>query len=119
MFTLLTPNLIDSFEKELFNNFQKETYDSTRNITERESSYLIAYEMAGYKKKDIEVDIKENYLIIQASRDHDILGSSQFYKKIKLGSLVDLEKIEVSLKDGVLMVDLPKIEKEVRKIEIK
>ncbi|RJS73223.1 MAG: Hsp20/alpha crystallin family protein, partial [Candidatus Syntrophoarchaeum sp. WYZ-LMO15] len=45
---------------------------------------------------------------------------TRYYRSIPLPEKVDPEKVEASFKDGVLSIEMPKVEaKEVKRIEVK
>lgn len=120
MFPLLTRSLLNSYDYDLFNVFQNESIASNYNIISDDSSYKLAFELAGYKKEDIDVDLDGKHLTIKATRSHEILGDATFNRKFSIGSNVDIENISVSFSEGVLSINIPRVTEteNVRKIEI-
>jgi len=103
------------------------------NVTEDESGFHMTAELPGLEKGDLEITIHDGDLEIRGERkeEHEEkkegyvrkeYSSSSYYRTFKLPENVDEEKIDATLDNGVLKLDLPKKvieEKEKKKIEIK
>ena len=100
------------------------------DIFETPETLVLVADMPGVSGDKVTLDLKENYLTIygevgpplgpgEAMVDQEYyLGD--FQRDFHLGSLIDQSKIEASMKDGVLHLMLPKVEKaKPRKIEVK
>ncbi|MEA3404691.1 MAG: Hsp20/alpha crystallin family protein [Pseudomonadota bacterium] len=122
-FKTLSPTLLDSSE----NGFSPSV-----NTREGDYAYHIEVDLPGVKKKDINVEVKDNRLIISGERktkkevkedDYHRVESSygRFERSFTLPSNVDAENVDASSKDGVLEVVLPKKErsKKGKTVEVK
>lgn len=104
------------------------------NITESDNGYTIEVAAPGLNKKDFKIDLEKNTLTIASVRDDKLEESNgrytrrefrytNFSRSFKLPETVDSEKISAVHKDGILYVDIPKMEeakeKPARQIAIK
>lgn len=102
------------------------------DLKETDKDYLVEAELPGVNKKDINVDIDNNYLVINAKRDESVeenkenyVRRERYYGEFKRSFYidnVDQDKISASFENGVLKVTLPKLVKDnsnKRKIDIK
>ena len=91
------------------------------DILDREKELLVRAELSGVEKDDVEVTISGNRLMIEAEREFEEeekkgayyrheLGYGELMRTIVLPVEVDVEHIEAELKDGILMITLPKIQ---------
>ena len=89
------------------------------NIQESVEGYHVEAELPGVNKEDIEVNVKDDHLIIKGEKKsyneerkeqyHRIERShGSFYRAIALPSDIDKDKINAELKDGILKVDVMK-----------
>ena len=84
-------------------------------VKESGDVYLAEFELAGFTKKDVDIQVADNTLTIKAKNEH---RDKSF--KLFLYDLVSEDHITASLKSGLLSITLPK--KEVtaaKKIDIK
>ena len=93
------------------------------NVYEYDDKVGIVAEIPGLDKKQLNVEVEEGVLTISGDK-HGIhkedgakvlrreLKASSFKRSFELGELLDGENISASFKDGVLSVDVPKIEPE-------
>ena len=91
------------------------------NVYEYDDKVGIIAEIPGLDKKDLKIDVEEGILIISGDKHglfddsgakvlrRELKGSS-FKRQFELGELLDGEKIKASFKDGLLSIDVPKIE---------
>jgi HSP20 family protein len=100
------------------------------NIKEEQSAYYIELDLPGMKKKDINIKVEDNALIVSGERkmkkeeDYYKIESSYgtFKRVFTIPEDVDVENIKASATDGVLEIVLPKVEvkkPEAKSIEIK
>lgn len=93
-----------------------------------DSLYLIA-DMPGTDESRVNITLEKDILTIEAGVDESIYGQRKatyieygigdYYRQFTLSDEIDREKIEASMKDGVLKVVLPKAEPvKTRKIAI-
>lgn len=104
------------------------------DVTEDEHNYYMEVELAGVKKEDINLTLKDGYLTISAKRENKNdqqkrngkwLRHERYYGSAKRTFYVGLEdekNISAKFEDGVLSLQFPKEEAKnevVRKIDIK
>ncbi|HPG31791.1 MAG TPA: Hsp20/alpha crystallin family protein [bacterium] len=100
------------------------------NIYEDESNYYISAELPGISKKDLKIKTANDTLSIEGKRENVIddkavyyrneRWSGEFKRTISLSELVNKEKIQAELKNGVLLIALAKSEEvKPKSIEIK
>ena len=96
------------------------------DILESKNEYNIIVDIPGLSKKDIKLNVIDNFLIIFGERSNEIISNNEFYnyterytgsfkRKFNLNDLIDEEKIAANFKDGLLKIKLPKIEKTISK----
>lgn len=95
-------------------------YKPRMNIKETKDGYQIEAEVPGVKKENIELVLKDDYLIIsgekkaiteeekdQYRRIERSMGA--FYRKISMPRDIDKEKMSAELSDGILKIDIKKM----------
>jgi len=98
------------------------------DIYETEKEVVTEVELPGVNPEDIEVEVRENVLVVQAKRkaekEEKNKGyyrkeiSSGFYRRaVPLPAEVIAEKADASYKEGMLKISIPK--KEVKKVKPK
>lgn len=90
------------------------------NLLENGDRFEVQAEVPGISKDDLNIKIQGNYLEISGKRTIDIpenykvhrneRGDSTFTRSFTLPDDVDADKVEASLKDGILYLTLPKSE---------
>ena len=100
--------------------FQGTSYPKV-NVYEYDEKVAIIAEIPGLDKKDLKVDVEEGILAISGDK-HALyndegakvirreLKQSSFKRQFELGELLDGDNIKASFKDGLLKVDIPKVE---------
>ena len=100
------------------------------DIFETETEITLLADMPGVSSESITIDLRENTLTFTgeatseaAESEDEVLTeyeTGKYYRQFSLSSLIDQEKIDANLADGVLRLSLPKVEKATpRKIEVK
>ncbi|MFP3998952.1 MAG: Hsp20/alpha crystallin family protein [Desulfosalsimonas sp.] len=100
------------------------------DICEDENAIKLMADMPGVNPNDVNIDVRENTLTLtgeikpfEAAEETDLLieyDIGQYYRQFALPELIDQQKIDAELKDGVLTLVLPKAEAaKPKKIEIK
>ncbi len=102
------------------------------NEKEDEKAYYVEVDLPGVKKEDINVEVKDNILVISGERkfkkeekDKGYVRTESFFgrfeRRFTLPADADAEKIEAKVEDGVLHLMIPKVEEKenTKKIEIK
>ena len=126
--------LRDCIERDFFPTprFFEDDKDSFRrpltNIRETDDSYLVTLEMPGVSKKNVEVTLEGDLLTITGERvdkleDQGLLRKEireeKYSRSFKLDSTIDRDQVKAKIDNGILVVTLPKVEKEVgRKVSI-
>lgn len=102
------------------------TWTPLADIFEADKEYLIRMELPGVLKEDIKMDFNENVITISGERKtnpsmaHENYlrmecVSGKFSRSFSLPQHVDSEKIEGTLRDGILNIRIPKSEKAQKK----
>ncbi|MBF0497250.1 MAG: Hsp20/alpha crystallin family protein [Deltaproteobacteria bacterium] len=91
------------------------------DIYEDQSALTLVADMPGVDGDHIEIDTKDNHLIIvghitpaAGEGEHVLLkeyNEGRFHRKFVLADIIDQEKISATMKNGVLTLVLPKIER--------
>ena len=101
------------------------------NVYEYDDKIGIIAEIPGLDKKDLQVDVEEGILHISGDK-HGLfddtgakvirkeLKHSSFKRSFELGEQLNGDKIKASFKDGLLSIDIPKVEPtEPKKLSVK
>jgi HSP20 family protein len=96
-------------------------YTPAVDIFENEDSITLLADMPGVKAADLKIDLRENMLTLtghvtapERPDEIDVLREYRqgtFVRQFTLSEAIDQPKIEARLSDGVLRLELPKIEK--------
>jgi HSP20 family molecular chaperone IbpA len=100
------------------------------DIFETEKELTLLADIPGVKSEKLNIDLRDNILTITAdidpaegSGEEDVLieyETGRFYRQFTLSEVIDQNRIDAKLGDGVLRLTLPKVEKATpRKIAIK
>ena len=96
------------------------------DVIDRDKEIVVKAELPGIDKKDIEISITDNQLVIKAKTCHEEkeeggdylkqeISKSEIYRSILLLADVDDSKVKTSFKNGILKLTIPKLEKSHRK----
>lgn len=114
---------LDDFQKAFFGDgmFSRSGMEPFRtDIKETESEYVLEADLPGFEKKDIHIDISDDYLTIQAERHsgHEDQDEKKNYVRCERSygsysrsfdiSGVDADKIAAKYENGVLTLTMPK-----------
>jgi HSP20 family molecular chaperone IbpA len=97
------------------------------DIYETKDGLTVIADLPGVSKEDLEIEVKNDLLTIQAKSHVETLGApsyhefqlSNFFRQFRLADTVDTNRIQAELKHGVLTLRLPKVEAAApRKIEV-
>jgi len=96
-------------------------YTPAADIFETESSITVLADMPGVKAQDLKIDLHDSVLSltgritnVEGAGEIDVLReyrSGTFYRRFTLSETIDQAKIDAKLTDGVLRLELPKVEK--------
>jgi len=93
------------------------------DIYDNDNNIVIKAELPGIDKKDIVVDVKDRFLTLKGERSSENeVKKDKFHRRertygkfervFSLPMEVDPDKIKADYKDGVLKIDIPKLEKQ-------
>ena len=100
------------------------------DIFETEKEITVLADMPGVKAKDLNIDLHENVLSLngeveapEGADEVDVIReyrTGTYYRQFNLSQVIDQQKIDAEMKDGVLRLRLPKVEAATpRKIAVK
>jgi HSP20 family protein len=89
------------------------------NVAESDGEYIVQAEVPGFGGKDLEVIVEPPYLAISGkreTREDEQNGTmiccewraERIFRVLDLPQFVDTSKVSTTLRDGILIVDLPK-----------
>jgi HSP20 family protein len=121
--------LFEEFERFRFPEMREIRMDAPMDVIDEEDQIRVVADLPGFNKEDIKVYIEDGDLVIRAERREekeekhkDYLRQERrygkVYRRISLPSDLNLDKIKARYTNGVLEITIPKVEKEVKKIEI-
>ncbi|WP_167959071.1 Hsp20/alpha crystallin family protein [Anaerosporobacter faecicola] len=105
------------FGRDLNSHFSAMNMD----VQEFDQSYQLEMELPGYKKEDIHAELKDGYLVVEASHNQEdtekdengryirrerYFGKCQ--RRIYVGEEVKREELNASFEDGILKIMIPK-----------
>ena len=104
------------------NPFSSTAYPKV-NVYEYENKVGVVAEIPGIDKKNLDVEVEDGVMTIKGSKhgfDEDTeatvlrreLKHSAFERKFTLGESLDGDDIKANFKDGILSIEIPKIEPE-------
>ena len=124
----------------LFNNVSSDfpsffngasSWEPTFEVLNTENAYRVRAELPGMIKKDVNIEVANNILTISGERkdtmnnldnNYSEFAYGKFSRSFNLPDDTEENKIKASMKDGVLALEIPRIEPlkpEVKKIKIK
>jgi HSP20 family protein len=91
------------------------------DVMENKDSFVVKAELPGLKKEDVKVTLQNNVLIVSGEKKQESQEKGKnfyrtersygsFYRTIDLPVSVKMEDIKADFKDGVLTIELPKVE---------
>ena len=96
-------------------------YSPAVDIFENDSAIPVLADMPGVKAQDLTIDLRESVLTLtgrvtarEGTKEADVLREYQtgtFFRQFTLSETIDQAKIDAKLNDGVLRLELPKVEK--------
>ncbi|MBF0485559.1 MAG: Hsp20/alpha crystallin family protein [Candidatus Omnitrophica bacterium] len=88
------------------------------DVIDGKDNIIVKIDLPGMERKDIDITIENNVLMIQGERSssgesegEEVLGERQygtFHRAFKLPSVVDPQKIDARLENGVLILSIAK-----------
>ncbi len=96
-------------------------YSPAVDIFESDRAITVLADMPGVKAQDLKIDLRESVLTLtgrvtppDAAKESNVLREYQsgtFFRQFTLSETIDQAKIDAKLNDGVLRLELPKVEK--------
>ena len=123
-----TPNELDNLFEGVFGprravqSIDSSTFVPAVDVSETDNEYQVKAEMPGVKKEDLNVNVQDGVLTINAEtryedeekKDGRVIRQERRYGKysraMRLGKDVDSSGVKAEYKDGVLELTLPKLE---------
>ncbi len=123
------PSIVDRFLSEFTG---EDAWSSVRvprtNIRETDNAWEFIMEMPGVNKKDVEVAVEGDRLVVRAEskmehEDKNLVRREfqayRYERDFGIGTDVDRDKIKAHMENGILTVTLPKVPEKVgRKVEV-
>ena len=119
---------MEEFERRFFG---QRTPSMKTDIRETENAYILESDLPGFSREDIHAEINNGYLTIRAEHKSENEDKNESYlrRERSYGSFsrtfdldgIDAEAITASFKNGVLTLELPKMQQKVeeaRRVEI-
>ena len=105
-------DLFDHFFSDVFQDYlpSKQSYSSF-HVTERDKDILVEAALPGFTKKDVQIEFKDGYLTVLAEKkeaEKTALTDAQLKRQMYVGE-VNFDKSKATLKNGVLVIELPKL----------
>jgi HSP20 family protein len=96
------------------------------DVVDRDEDVLVRAELPGVEKKDLEISTSDTSVTIKATTRHEEkeekgdyyrceITRGSFARTVSLPAQVQSDKAKANLKDGVLELTLPKVEKSKRR----
>jgi HSP20 family molecular chaperone IbpA len=100
------------------------------DIFETEKEITLLADLPGVKSDDLNIDLRDNVLTLtgdvapwEGAEEEDLLIEyeiGRYFRQFTLSEVIDQDKIDAQLNEGVLRLTLPKVEKATpRKISVK
>jgi HSP20 family protein len=95
-------------------------YSPAVDIFENDNAITVLADMPGVRAEDLKIDLRESVLTLTGrvstadGQETDVLREYQtgtFFRRFTLSETIDQTKIDAKLTDGVLRLELPKVEK--------
>lgn len=121
-------SLASNWIEQFFNDFDRghaanaaPTFTPAVDVIEHNDAYVLRAELAGVAREDINVEVKENRLVLSGKKESAQRGEEGKYRYVEsrhgafsrafeLPRNVKADAIEASFKDGALTLRIPKAE---------
>ncbi len=129
--SIFTNDFVDSMFDDFFGNSYwpsaraRQVNAMSTDIRELDGAYEIDMELPGFRKEDVQAELKDGYLTISACRNDEKEEKDEKQKYIRrerysgcyqrsffVGDGVKQEDIKAKFSNGILTVSVPKIEKQ-------
>ena len=123
------PNLINEFFNDDFfmgGRLMENSVVPSANVKENSKGFVIELSAPGFNKKDINIEVDDKMLKIYSEIKNDVENKDEtiikrefhynsFERSFQLPENVNAEKIKANYNDGILSIEIPKMEKEEKK----
>ena len=123
---MLMPRVFDDdfFRDDFFSGKDKMNFQLMKtDIREDENSYLLEVDLPGYSKEDIKIDVTDGYLTINAKVNKEEKDEEKNYvrrerftgeatRSFYVGEDIKVDEIKASFKNGILTLEVPKVNPE-------
>jgi HSP20 family molecular chaperone IbpA len=82
------------------------SYESRLKLSETDCCYELSLQLPGYSSKEVEVSVKDYVLRVEAKNEK----FGETLREITLWDGIDFDKVSGKIENGILSVQLPKIE---------
>lgn len=117
------------FERDMMKDFDRRAFGMRTDIKDEGEAYKLEAEIPGFEKDQIHVDVVDGMLTIKAEKNEENEQKDEngyVTRERRAGSFVrrfvldgiDQDNISGEYKNGVLALNLPKLRKESKSIEI-
>lgn len=112
----------DFFNDDFFTEREKNHFSLMKtDIKENDENYLLEVDLPGYQKEDIKIDVHEGYLTIHAKKNEESSDKKENYvrrerfygecsRSFFVGEDVEVEDIKASFRNGILNLEVPKVD---------
>ena len=123
--------MIDRFGGGMADDGNTSTWLPMVDIVENESDYIVKVELPGVNKNDVKIIVQNDILTIRGEKKQEVekkgdnfhrmeRSYGSFQRSFTLPTSVKSDKIEAAYDNGVLVVNLPKVEEaKPKEIEVK
>jgi HSP20 family protein len=123
------PNLINEFFNDDFfmgGRLMENSFVPSANVKENSKAFVIELSAPGFNKKDINIEVDDKMLKIYSeikneveNKDESIIKRefhyNSFERSFQLPENVNADNIKANYNDGILNIEIPKMEKEEKK----
>lgn len=122
------PSIFDEFWKEWPGTNNTSDWVPAANIMEEDTKYWVELSAPGYNKENINVAIEDDTLTItgevkfenEETKDNYVkreFRTGNFKRSFNLNGMVNIDAIDAKYNDGILRIELPKVEEEVKQLK--
>ena len=92
--------------------------ENNYEINQTEDGAYLVFEVPGFNKGNLKVEMENGFLIIEGKRTYKLNGEEKtksIGKEFKIGDKYNPEEIEATIEDGLLTVFVPNFKKQEKK----
>jgi HSP20 family protein len=110
--------MFDSFNWMLSTSLSKQDIEGTYEINETKDGSYFTFEVPGFNKSNLKVEIEDGIIILEGKRTYKVNGKEKhrsISRKIDIGKGFDPTTIEATIDDGLLTIFIPSYKKQDKK----